>query len=223
MTQAQSLLKIDCNQEDAYQQIYPVESLLSSYAAGWNGIRLEYIHTPAWEFPDITPSNHTVVIHTYVPSDIYYEVTFNSNQKMAQLIAGDVLVSAANVPRRACWDREITYILINLQPTYWANVAYESIDPDRAELVPFFAQSDPLIYHMGSALLSVLQIDPMGSRLYVESMATALSAHLLQHYSTRKPFFPEYSGLPKYKLRQVIGHCIMEYEVRAFDHAMSAM
>jgi AraC family transcriptional regulator len=50
-------------------------------------------------------------------------------------------------------------------------------------------------------------VDGVGSRFYADSMATALSAHLLRHYSTRKHQFREHEdGLSKQKLKQAIDY-----------------
>lgn len=57
---------------------------------------------------------------------------------------------------------------------------------------------------MGIALKVNLESKGMCDRLYTESMAMAISAHLLQFYSTRKPKVKSYSdGLPQARLRQV--------------------
>jgi AraC family transcriptional regulator len=54
------------------------------------------------------------------------------------------------------------------------------------------------------ALKTVLETDASNSQFYAESMATALAAHLLRFYSTRKHEFKEYhDGLPLYRLKTV--------------------
>ncbi|MEW6497227.1 MAG: AraC family transcriptional regulator [Cyanobacteriota bacterium] len=56
-----------------------------------------------------------------------------------------------------------------------------------------------------SALKSELKSEGQGSRLYVESLATALGVHLLRHYCTSSLQIPTYSdGLSRRKLRLVI-------------------
>jgi AraC family transcriptional regulator len=48
-----------------------------------------------------------------------------------------------------------------------------------------------------------LEEDVANSCFYADSMATALAAHLLRHYSTRKHHFREYEdGLSRQKLKQ---------------------
>lgn len=60
---------------------------------------------------------------------------------------------------------------------------------------------------MGLALKTELELNGADSRLYAESMATALSVHLLRRYSVRKTQIREYKGgLPKYQLKEVINY-----------------
>jgi AraC family transcriptional regulator len=60
---------------------------------------------------------------------------------------------------------------------------------------------------MGLALKAELEAGGADTRLYAESMATALSVHLLRRYSSRQPEIRDYpGGLPKYKLREAIAY-----------------
>jgi AraC family transcriptional regulator len=81
---------------------------------------------------------------------------------------------------------------------------FETIDPDQVEIIPNFAQPDPLIYQLGLKLKTELESGGLGSRLYADAIANLLSVHLLQHYSIQTPQIKNYSdGLPQYKLKQV--------------------
>ena len=53
---------------------------------------------------------------------------------------------------------------------------------------------DPLIQQIALALKTELEIGGADSRLYAESMRTALAAHLLRRYGTRKPEIKNYTG-----------------------------
>ncbi|MCC5634303.1 AraC family transcriptional regulator [Nostoc sp. CHAB 5844] len=101
--------------------------------------------------------------------------------------------------------KTMEWIQCYLEPTFIAQIAYESVNPDRVELLLTLKKPDPLIAQIGLALKSSLEQDGVGSRFYADSMATALSAHLLRYYSTRNHRFREYDdGLPKIKLKQAI-------------------
>jgi AraC-like DNA-binding protein len=57
-------------------------------------------------------------------------------------------------------------------------------------------------------MVEKLSVRPgVDSRLYAESMATALSPHLLRRYATKQLVIRDYKGgLPKYKLREAIAY-----------------
>ena len=92
-----------------------------------------------------------------------------------------------------------------LDPAFMRKIAAEVVNVDSFELVPQFKLNDPLIYQIGLALKANLESQGVCDRLYIESMATAISAHLLQFYSVQKPKIKSYSdGLPAIRLRQVV-------------------
>ena len=92
-------------------------------------------------------------------------------------------------------------MVLIIDPNFVSQVAHEWIDPDRIELLPRFAHCDRFISQVGIQLKNSLSIAE--NRFYAESMATALSSHLIQHYSPKKPVFRDYRGLSRSKLEQV--------------------
>jgi AraC family transcriptional regulator len=97
------------------------------------------------------------------------------------------------------------WIQCYLEPVFLAQIAYESVHSDRVELLPTMKKVDALIHNIGLALKASLEADGVSGRFYADSMATALSAHLLRHYSTRNHHFQDYEdGLSKQRLRQAL-------------------
>jgi AraC family transcriptional regulator len=97
------------------------------------------------------------------------------------------------------------FIALTLDPQTVSHIAYESVYPDSVEILPYFSKPDPLIYQIALALRSALESDELGSGLYADSMAVALSAHLLQNFSRRKHIIQDYQGgLPRHKLQQIV-------------------
>lgn len=71
--------------------------------------------------------------------------------------------------------------------------------------MPRIKRVDLLIHQIGLALKQNLEIGGVGSRFYADSVATALSAHLLRCYATRNhPFREHDDGLSNQKLRQAL-------------------
>jgi AraC family transcriptional regulator len=92
-----------------------------------------------------------------------------------------------------------------LDPKFLAHAAYEFANPEQVELKLTLSTPDPLVSQIILALRTVLETDATNSCFYAESMATALVAHFLKNYSTRKHSLPEHEdGLPKYKLKQAL-------------------
>lgn len=127
-----------------------------------------------------------------------------------KISSDQITVIPANISHEAKWKTVIEFTALILEQSAIARIAHESIDPDRVELLPHFTQPDPLISQIGLALKIEVETDGLDSSLYAESMATALSAHLLRHYSTRGHLLRDFEGLPRYKLHQATEY-INEY------------
>jgi len=97
--------------------------------------------------------------------------------------SGDMEVIPAGLP--GVWedDDPAEMLTLALSPGFLGRVA-EGMDryPDRAELRHQFQVREPRIEHIGWAMKAELDSGLPEERLYVESLATAMTAHLLRHY-----------------------------------------
>jgi AraC family transcriptional regulator len=186
-------------------QILPVAPMLSSRKVSWNGILLKYYdQLPPHEMPEYYPAQHVIVSHSN-QRPFTVKRKLDGKFQSDRMVSGDIVVVPANISHGARWDTEISIIVLVLEPALVAHTIYESIDPDRVEIVPHFSKPDPLINQIALELQTELETDKLGSHFYAESMATALSAHLLRRYSGRTHNIREYTGgLSQYKLRQAI-------------------
>ncbi|MBD1864715.1 MULTISPECIES: AraC family transcriptional regulator [Trichocoleus] len=204
-------LSIDHFQKDSTSQVLPSLPLLSSHKSGWNNVCLAQYCEPAWELPEMCSSQHMIII--YAPKKTT-NVEFSTEGCLTKLqyhpsdhIKGCVGSVPASLPFKLAWDQEISSTHLYLEPTFVSHVAHETVNPDRVEILFEAKRPDLLIYHIGQALTAALEFDGSRSGFYADSMAIALSAHLLQHYSTRKPKLREYEdGLSTYKLNQAIAY-----------------
>ncbi|MBE7385132.1 MAG: helix-turn-helix transcriptional regulator [Leptolyngbya sp. SIO1E4] len=196
----------DFTKEEDVLRIFSSLPLQSSADAGWKSIQLHHHFLPAGETQEFANPNHVIVIHES-QQPIELEHTFDGKRQSEFLHPQKIVFLPEGIPRRGTWEDTVEFTLILLDPIAVTRTAYESIDPDRISLLPQSMESDPLIYQFGTALRQVLQMQPQPSKLYAESMATALSAHLLQYYATQKKPLQAFSGgLPKHKLRQAIDY-----------------
>ncbi|MBR8835992.1 MAG: helix-turn-helix transcriptional regulator [Stigonema ocellatum SAG 48.90 = DSM 106950] len=196
-------LAIDVTRVDDRQKVLHKPPLLSSHKVGWEKLGLEYHVQPPYESPEHYATHYTLVIR--LRSHPGLERWLGECHRSENTIPGDVAVIPPYIIHREATTQESEFIALTLDSELISNIADESVNPDSMQIIPHFSKSDPLIYHIGLALKTALQLDGLGSHLYAESMATALSAHLLQHYSAPKHNILEYrGGLPKHKLQQVI-------------------
>jgi AraC family transcriptional regulator len=111
------------------------------------------------------------------------------------------------VTNTTVWKEDAEFSLLTLCPKFVGEVAHESIDPDRIELIPRFAAFDPLIHQIGLSLKADLEAGCPTGRIFGESAATMLAARLLQQHSVRTPKLArDENGLSSYTLRQVLDY-----------------
>ena len=160
--------------------------LLSSQVADWRGIHLEYHHKPKGEENSLVLDQlHLLCVETTQrPCDAHKWM--DGRFQSRPIIQGDVFVLPKQVQFRERFEGAIDYILLYLDADWVAAVAQEALDPDHIEILPHFPQPDPFIYQTGLLLKSAVEVKGSFNQLYGETLALALSVHLLQHYAGRK-------------------------------------
>lgn len=126
---------------------------------------------------------------------------------------GDFIVFPAEISHRVIWDRSIEFLMIGFDSSLIQQTVLELNDTEgqkhysdcELEIVPQDKLEDPLVYQIGLALKTELQLNGSVNNLYAESMVHALLVHLLRRYSS-KPYAPAEitNGLSKLKLDRVI-------------------
>lgn len=200
-------LRVDFTQTDDILQILPRLPLRSSLNLGWQGVCVQNHRQPAWETPEYAYASHMILVHG-TEQKIQSEQIFSGYKHQNQLDGNhNIVVVPATLSYQANWSQESDFILLFLQPEHLMQVAHEWGTTDRIELLPQAAMSDPLIDQIGRSLAAELEANESGSRLFVESLTTALSVHLLRRYSTWQPSLQEpIGGLPQRKLQQAIAY-----------------
>jgi AraC family transcriptional regulator len=192
--------------EDQINQLFPREPILSSQNAAWDGVSFRYMCQPAYETPEVcTPLAHSITIFTHGNNIIHGDRTLDGRFHRDSVVGGDIVIIPANIGQKCAWDKEGDFIILGIETNNFARAIDESGEPEKVQLIPHFSTPDPLVLQIGLAIKNALQHNPSGSRLYAETMVNALSVHLLQHYSARKPKIKEYTnGLSKQQLNLVI-------------------
>lgn len=190
--------------EAAYQRIYSRSPQLTSLKAGWRGVYFGCDYMPPGETPEVIAKQHCIATFTNVVDTGKAERSIGGIQRQEQVADGDILIVPANVGCRSRWEAASNVMFFGIDPAIFAHAIHEAVDPDRIELLPHFATPDPLVHQMGQSLKTALETFGSMSRLYGETMISALSVHLTQHYCAQRPHLRDYAdGLPNHRLQQV--------------------
>lgn len=200
-------LASDYSQQDSTLTFVPRSRIHSTHQAGWKNIHIAYYQLPAIEIPETTGFQHLISLPSWKqPTEL--EIVVDGKRHRLQHDpneTGYIAMLPAHTPVRARTNQPSELTHCYLDPTFLAHAAYESANSEQVELKLVLPKPDLLVWQIVSALKTVLETDVTNSCFYAESMATALAAHLLRNYSTRKHVLKEYEGgLPKHKLKQAL-------------------
>ncbi|MBW4534974.1 MAG: helix-turn-helix transcriptional regulator [Pleurocapsa minor HA4230-MV1] len=187
--------------------------LLSSQEAGWNNLGLIYELEPAGEMPETIALTHVLIV-----AQGEFQASFHIEGKwhQEQYLKGDVaLIPAGSLFPRVKTDRDVPLIDLFLPPDTLLNAMGASAA--KVELRSQLKVQDPLIQQIALALKTELAKAGEDSRLYADSMATALGAHLLWRYGVKNSIVKEYrGGLTNYQLK-----IVTEYIQEHLDHNLN--
>jgi AraC family transcriptional regulator len=188
--------------------VIPTPALLTSHKSGWRNIHLAQFRQPAWKTPEFSISQHTVIL-PLPQSTVMSEFIFEGRLQQHSYYVNNqnILIFPANRSYQIYVHQPLEFIHLYLEPLFVSHVAHEKINPDRVEIIFEANKADSLIYQIFLALKADLDVDGSGNGFYADSMATALSAHLLRHYSTSNYQLVEYQdGFSKHKLQRAIDY-----------------
>jgi AraC family transcriptional regulator len=195
-----------------WPKFLPNPPRLTSFQSGWSSIQLAHYCQPSIDLPEVSDPRHMVIIalgHQTINLEFVCEGRLQTvSYREKDYASGCIEVVPADLSYRVrsiSTVRAIEWIHCYLEPTFIAQIAYESVNHEGVELLLTRKNPDLLLHQIGLALKSSLEVDGVDSRFYADSMATAMAVHLLRHYSTCKHRFQEYEdGLSKQKLRQAV-------------------
>ncbi|MBD1824638.1 helix-turn-helix transcriptional regulator [Cyanobacteria bacterium FACHB-DQ100] len=201
--------------EAGYRRIFARSPQLTSLAAGWDGICFGYDYMPPGETTEVFSLQHTLAIFTHTNQSQIAERSIDGKFHREQVANGNMVLVPARIGCRSRWFDWGGVMFFGFDSIKLAQAVDEATD--QTELLPQFALNDPLVYHIGLSLKTVLERDGNASRLYAESLSNALIVHLLQHYSAQRPLIRDYTnGLSQSRLR-----CVVDYIQAHLDQDLS--
>jgi AraC family transcriptional regulator len=156
----------------------------------------------------ISPTHFHERAHPEISVTISYENTSllaswqtATGRQVTRLIRdGHVSVIPGDQPHGGEWRREAEHLILYLDPGFVSGAAQDLLGEDPVELVENYTAEDSFIGGLASALRAELKTEGGPQRLYLESLANVLTAHLIRNYSAKSGL--EYTsvqtiGLPK--------------------------
>jgi AraC family transcriptional regulator len=196
------------------RRTYPVEiktisdgihlpSVSSSESIGWDGLLVERYVVPRFETGALAFARYAVVLQH--DGRAYLHCRARLRERLYEVTHGEIVIHPPLTPHDVRITEPAEFVSVNIEPTLMARAAEDIIYEDRIELVPQAAIRDPFVWQIGEWLVAEAEADGVQGRLYAESLAAALSVHLIRSYSAGGAKVREYKGgLPKSKLRRVV-------------------
>jgi AraC family transcriptional regulator len=181
----------------------PDTPLLSSRRLQWDSVTVEQFRLPPRDlaFPPLTEHTFIYVLDPAVPMRQQ-----RGGQIVERVLApGAVLFLPAHEPSHFHWMGEANVVHVRLDPVFVTRVAEASdLDPARIELLHEFGTHDRHIEHLSLALRDEIAHGGLGQRLYIDSLVTTATIHLLRAFTTRAPLPVHVPGvLPRRQLQDV--------------------
>jgi AraC family transcriptional regulator len=175
--------------------------IYNSDTAGWNKLGLIYELEPAGEMPEEVTLSNVLVVSL---GEFQASFQINGQWHREQYTKGNIALFAADeLFPRVKTDREVPLIDLFLPTDILVDAVGETAS--KIQLRSRLKFRDPLIQQMALALKSELEIAGEDSKLYADSMATALATHLLSRYGVKNSVVKKYrGGLPPYQLKIII-------------------
>ncbi len=117
---------------------------------------------------------------------------------------GGLCITPAGQTVGAFWEKPLDNLGILLAPKLVSNIALENRFSPVFDFNDNLTDKDPLVQHIGLALLAESNAAASESKLYAESLIQTLTLHLLRNYSNAKSVTENTNGgLSGFKLRRV--------------------
>jgi AraC family transcriptional regulator len=129
----------------------------------------------------VKASQHLLVIHSGQPARLEWRQA--GSFRDAQFTNGDAIVNPQGLFIAPRWRSEVEILLIALNPGLVNRTAERLGREGLVELIPQIYFRDEMIRQLATNLIAEFERDVPPDRVYADSLAHALVAHLLRHYS----------------------------------------
>jgi AraC family transcriptional regulator len=186
------------------REVIPNLAVLWSSGSTWHGIKAEGCHLEGAETPQFRTVDHQVLMHLSKPALVELKAAGQCDTR--ERVSGDLsILPAASVCQvRARDPHEL--LLVSVSQDLVVQTALEAGDGMPCELIPRVYHRDAQLEHICWALKAEAECNCVLGRLYGESLALALCAHLLRHPFANNSAMAKKGGMAPRMLRRVIDY-----------------
>lgn len=171
--------------------------------AEWTGVKVHRAQVLPGRMLPYEPRHHEINV-----SIAGYRTTekISANGKIVRSCGGtgNICLTPAGQPVGAYWNKTIDNLGIIITPDFARQTAAENHFSAHFEFHEIYKKEDPLIQHIGLALLDEASSETPAGKLYADSLIQTLTLHLLKNYSTAGAARENLNGgLSGYRLRRV--------------------
>lgn len=192
----------------------PSSPILFRRKAVWDGIRLEHYRFRTGELPARRGKQHLITIA--IGGNCNGEIRTASGFHTSGQVKGSVCIIPAGQTYSARLEGESEHLALYVEPSLLLHAASGSHATGNVEVIEKCLPADPVISSVGFALLAELEAADtaaVAGRLYAESLANVLAAHLLRHYTALGDNGQRFTGgLSGRKLRLVMSFIAEHYD-----------
>lgn len=189
------------------QIIWQNENLMSQYSfrqqAAWTGVTVNRARVMPGRMLEHAALFHEINIS--ISGKLTTEkISATGRRKLTCGGDGGLCITPAGQTIGAFWEKPLDHLGIFLTPELVSKIALENRFSPVFDFNDNSADKDPLVQHIGLALLAESNAAASEGKLYAESLIQTLTLHLLRNYSNAKSVTENTNGgLSGYKLRRV--------------------
>ena len=191
---------------EAWAKLLPRRPLLTSPPGGWGGLELQMYRNGPGGVSARGSRDHVLVLN--MAGRTLIDDTCEGRRQKIWSEPGSFCLEPAGKPASRSWKGSAEVVVVYLKPNLISTVAQDlDLDPTAVHVTPRLAVPDQLVHHFGLVLRSIAANAHPGTALMVDSVARALTVHLLRQHSNVQKMIPtRQPELPARRLTTVIDY-----------------
>lgn len=185
-------------------EVHTSSPFVEKRGAAWGPLRVEHYRLRAGELPEHAHGEHLLLLAL---SGCSGEMRTAGGLRAAAQRRGSVCLIPSGEPFSTRVGGDTECLGIYLDPVLVERAAREADSRVGFEVVARANAHDPVVTSVGMALMSEMDLEAPGGRLYAESLANVLAVHVLRNYADAGAAPPRFKGgLTGRRLRQVLSY-----------------